>query len=277
MIFTISLYQFWKTNLTNLNSPLIPEFPLPISSVSKHSEVNMNLQYYFQKCLSSLPPVPNAIKKCLPMMYNHRRIQNEFRHLLNCGLEGCHLCKPTEQWSDIIPKNVYNYYLRNMQAHHVSSCKTMEQLEAYIESYADSYNYDLKQFYRYIYQLLQGVGQRHYCFNDVTLSDCIYPVHEELGREGISVYAFSAAMFARQIRIFLNVFVLPHFLSLYTTHLNTDYCHAYVTPVQSYTTFCDCFSSSMVPSMMYLWSTSHFFLGYKGVSEGYYKTTWLPT
>ena len=167
------------TRLSHISS-LIPEFPLPISSVSKHNEVNMKLQYYFQKCLSSLPPVPNAIKKRLPMMYNHLRIQNVFRHLLNCGLEGCHLCKPTEQWSDIIPKNVYNYYLRNMQAHHVSSCKTMEQLEAYIESYGDSYNYDLKQFYRYIYQLLQGVGQRHYCFNDVTLSDCIYPVHEEL-------------------------------------------------------------------------------------------------
>ena len=48
-------------------------------------------------------------------MYENMSFINAFNHLIICGINGCSMCRTTEQWEKVLPLSVYNNYLSTIK------------------------------------------------------------------------------------------------------------------------------------------------------------------
>ena len=90
---------------------LAPKPGSQLKVVSEYESSIIKLQYHFQQCLRTLPPVLPSITTNLPLMYENMSLSAAFKHLVICGINGCRMCRTTEQCSIVLPRSVYQNYL----------------------------------------------------------------------------------------------------------------------------------------------------------------------
>ena len=91
---------------SNMTSILLPAMPgAALSAVSYYNLSILQLQACFQRCLRGVPPVVSTILNDLPSMYDNMSL------FVICGINGCHMCRSTEQWAKVLPLSIYEHYL----------------------------------------------------------------------------------------------------------------------------------------------------------------------
>ena len=108
-----------------------------------------------------------------------------------------------------------------------------------------------------------------YIDEQIIVSDCIcrfkngieYQSHEQIDRY-CYIDTMMAGLFAIQMRVFLNMFVIPHYLSLYLEHMYVvkllGNCCQKTESMGGFKS-CVCIISNMVPSTLYMWGMCNFF------------------
>ena len=131
------------TRFANMKDLILPLMPGGLTSVvSEYDLVLLQLQSHFQRSLCQLPPILPSIRKVIPIMYENMRLVNAFKHLVLCGIDGCKMCRSTEQWSKVLPLKIYNEYLGVIRQQHAARNVTTGDLGNFIQMHSDHRHLD---------------------------------------------------------------------------------------------------------------------------------------
>ena len=246
--------------------------PMPVSQlkvVSEYESSIINLQYHFQQCLHTLPPVLPSITTNLPVMYENMSLSAAFKHLVICVINGCRMCRTTEQWSTVLPRSVYQNYLYVSKQQQSANIVTPHVLINFMKKYSDFRSICIRNnMVTFMRKYYVNKGYE-YIDEQIIVSDCIcrfkngieYQSHDLIDRY-CYIDTMMAGLFAIQMRVFLNMFVIPHYLSLYLEHMYVvKHLGNACQKTESMGGFksCVCFMSNMVPSTLFMWGMRTFF------------------
>ena len=196
---------------------LMPIFEFPVNHLRVYRDISIKNQYYFQKSLQTCAPLPSYLTQRLQPMYVNLRIETFFLHVVLCGVEGCYMCKPCSQWRNVIPPSLYKgleYLLAEVNLNNMTS---FGELEKYVTKRGFGSKYQVKSWLRFIGQKFPE------SFSSFNVKTAFYLDAPEDDFTSISVNAFACAIFVKSIHIFMNVFMIPHYLYTYRTHINNYY------------------------------------------------------
>ena len=212
---------------SNMTSILLPAMPgAALSAVSDYNLSILQLQVLFQRCLRGVPPVVSAILDDLPSMYANMSLDNVFKHIVICGIDGCYMCRSTEQWAEVLPLSIYEHYLNVFKHQDSAKIITPADLHNFIKLNTDFRDRDRHSMYNFIRKYTYSHGHK-YITQRLISSDCTchykdgieYQPHDYVDAH-CTIDILMAAMFAIQTRIFSNLFVFPYYLSLHMEHMH---------------------------------------------------------
>ena len=184
------------------------------------------------------------------------------------------MCRSTEQWAKVLPLSVYNNYLSTIKQQNTTNIITTVDLINFMKQNSDFRDKDRPLMCTFIRKYAYKHGYKHIS-ERLIMSDCIcrykdgieYHPHDLVDAQ-CTIDILMAGIYSVQTKIFLNLFVVPYYLSLHLEHMyvTSELGNVCTKIISRGFKSCACFKFNLVPATLYVWGMRAFFIIHRSIN-----------